>query len=87
VFDLSVNKYEALCEQKVTRKKKSVLTHISFNQYHPILIVGDDNGTVSSLKLSPNLRKALMDKNRTVETEIAKMDKLLALVREPKAES
>ncbi|XP_062511917.1 dynein intermediate chain 2, ciliary-like [Corticium candelabrum] len=86
VFDLSINKYEALCEQKVTRKKKSILTHISFNQRHPIIVVGDDSGTVSSLKLSPNIRKVLQDKNATVETEIAKMDKLLCLVREPKAE-
>ena len=42
VFDLSQNKYEAVCEQIVTRKKKTKLTHISFNSKHPILIVGDD---------------------------------------------
>ena len=42
VFDLSQNKYEALCEQIVTRKKKTKLTHISFNSKHPIIIVGDD---------------------------------------------
>jgi len=55
VFDLAQNKYEALCEQKVIRKAK--LTHISFNPVEPIILVGDDRGVVTSLKLSPNLRK------------------------------
>jgi len=55
VFDLQENKHEPLCEQKVVKRAK--LTHISFNQTDPILIVGDDRGGVNSLKLSPNLRK------------------------------
>ena len=42
VFDLNVNKYEAICEQLVTPKKKTKLTHIAFNPKYPILIVGDD---------------------------------------------
>ncbi|CAH1797516.1 unnamed protein product [Owenia fusiformis] len=88
VYDLSINKYEAICEQTVVQKKKTKLTHVSFNPIHPILIVGDDRGYVTSLKLSPNLRKMPKVKkgeappDRT-EQEIAKMDKLLALVREP----
>lgn len=55
VFDLAENKHEPLCEQKVVKRAK--LTHVSFNQRDPILIVGDDRGGVNSLKLSPNLRK------------------------------
>ncbi|KAJ3302341.1 cytoplasmic dynein with WD40 domain [Kappamyces sp. JEL0829] len=55
VYDLSVNKYAPMCEQQIVRKAK--LTHISFNPFSPILLVGDENGTVISLKLSPNLRK------------------------------
>jgi hypothetical protein len=55
VFDLAENKHEPLCEQKVVKRAK--LTHVSFNQSDPILIVGDDRGGVNSLKLSPNLRK------------------------------
>ncbi|KAI8622491.1 WD40-repeat-containing domain protein [Chytriomyces sp. MP71] len=55
VFDLNENKYEAICEQQVVRKAK--LTHCAFNPFEPILLVGDDKGTVISLKLSPNLRK------------------------------
>ena len=44
-----------MCEQKVVKRAK--LTHVSFNQRDPIIIVGDDRGGVNSLKLSPNLRK------------------------------
>ena len=57
VYDLNINKYEPICEQSVVAKKKTKLTHISFNPYHPMLVVGDDRGYVTSLKLSPNLRK------------------------------
>jgi dynein intermediate chain 1 len=42
IFDLNTNKYEAICEQLVTPKKKTKLTHVSFNVKHPIVIVGDD---------------------------------------------
>jgi dynein intermediate chain 1 len=55
VYDLSQNKYEPMCEQQVVRKAK--LTHISFNPFEPIILVGDDKGSLASLKLSPNLRK------------------------------
>lgn len=85
VYDLSVNKYEPLCEQSVVAKKKTKLTHLAFNPIHPILIVGDDRGYGTSLKLSPNLRKATNPKEKAKgpENEVAKMDKLLSLVREP----
>ncbi|KAJ3142339.1 cytoplasmic dynein with WD40 domain [Geranomyces variabilis] len=55
VFDLAENKYEPISEQQVVRKAK--LTHIAFNPFEPVLLVGDDKGQVISLKLSPNLRK------------------------------
>ncbi|NXJ08435.1 DNAI1 protein, partial [Odontophorus gujanensis] len=57
VFDLNVNKYEALCSQVVVDKKKNKITHIQFNPVHPVVIIGDERGQVTSLKLSPNLRK------------------------------
>lgn len=57
VFDLSINKYEAICKQVVVARKKTMLTHVQFNPVYPIIIVGDDQGAVTSLKLSPNLRK------------------------------
>ncbi|TPX72189.1 hypothetical protein SpCBS45565_g00420 [Spizellomyces sp. 'palustris'] len=59
VFDLNENKYEPICEQQVVKKAK--LTHIAFNPFEPVLLVGDDRGAVISLKLSPNLRKRSKD--------------------------
>ncbi|KAF3855999.1 hypothetical protein F7725_016722 [Dissostichus mawsoni] len=72
----------------VVAKKKTKLTHIEFNPIYPIIIVGDDRGYVSSLKLSPNLRKKPkvkkgQDQPKDSEMEEAKMEKLLSLLREP----
>eukprot|EP00658_Telonema_sp_P-2_P076548 TRINITY_DN6722_c0_g1_i2.p1 TRINITY_DN6722_c0_g1~~TRINITY_DN6722_c0_g1_i2.p1 ORF type:complete len:650 (-),score=214.82 TRINITY_DN6722_c0_g1_i2:158-2107(-) len=55
VFDLNENKHEPLCDQKAVKKSK--LTHVVFNPQEPIILVGDDKGWISCLKLSPNLRK------------------------------
>lgn len=65
VFDLNENKYQPICEQQVVRKAK--LTHVSFNPFEPILLVGDDKGSVVSLKLSPNLRKKAPGASETDE--------------------
>ena len=43
------------CDVQVVKKAK--LTKVMFNPKWPILLVGDDKGCVTSLKLSPNLRK------------------------------
>jgi len=61
VFDLSQNKQEPLCAQKVVKRAR--LTNASFNMKDYILIVGDDKGGVHSLKLSPNLRKLSENEN------------------------
>jgi dynein intermediate chain 1, axonemal len=73
VYDLSQNKYEPMCEQQVVRKTK--LTHISFNPFEPIILVGDDKGYLASLKLSPNLRKL-----SPPEDEAAKLDNVINAV-------
>jgi dynein intermediate chain 1, axonemal len=73
-----------LCEQKVVKRAK--LTHVSFNQRDPIVIVGDDRGGVNSLKLSPNLRKVHEPRGEDgeilphdpIQLQIDKMEKLLA---------
>mmetsp|Transcript_18229 Transcript_18229/g.17563 ORF Transcript_18229/g.17563 Transcript_18229/m.17563 type:complete len:673 (+) Transcript_18229:109-2127(+) len=83
VFDLSENKHEPLCEQKVVKRAK--LTHVCFNQSDPIIIAGDDHGQVHSLKLSPNLRKGheprgedgLIIPHDKVQLQVDKMEKLL----------
>jgi len=85
VFDLNINKYEPVCDQMVVHKGKTKLTHIAFNPVHPIAIIGDDRGYVTSVKLSPNLRKALQPKEiaKGPENEMQKFEKLINLVREP----
>ncbi|AWP03188.1 putative dynein intermediate chain 1 axonemal [Scophthalmus maximus] len=88
VFDLNINKYEAICQPAVMAKKKGKLTRVEFNPIHPIIIVGDDRGYVTSLKLSPNLRKKPKAKKGQElatgpEVEVAKMDKLLSLLQQP----
>ncbi|XP_057701447.1 dynein axonemal intermediate chain 1-like isoform X3 [Corythoichthys intestinalis] len=87
VFDLAINKYQAICQQPVVNKKKTKLTHIEFNPSNPVILVGDDRGSVISLKLSPNLRKKPKGKKgrdlvEGPEAEVAKMEKLLSLLRD-----
>jgi dynein intermediate chain 1 len=78
VYDLHENKHEPLCEQKVVKRAR--LTHVAFNQRDPVLLVGDDRGGVTSLKLSPNLRKLVepTEEKTKLMLEVDKMDKLLA---------
>ncbi|KAM8985382.1 dynein axonemal intermediate chain 1 [Ara ararauna] len=92
VFDLSINKYEALCTQVVVTKKKNKITHVQFNPVYPVIIVGDQRGHVICLKLSPNLRKMPKAKKgqeveKGPEVEMAKLEKLLNLVREPASQT
>lgn len=79
VFDLSVNKHEALGELRVHKKAK--LTHVCFNPREPIICVGDDRGVVNVLKLSQNLRRTTAPtlEELDVEEEIEKLDRLLII--------
>ncbi|CAL1602426.1 unnamed protein product [Knipowitschia caucasica] len=88
IFDLSLDKHHPLCQQQLTHRR---LTHVQFNPVHPVLIIGDDKGQVSSFKLSPNLRKQPKVKKhqeqpKGPEAEVAKMERLLSLLREPDPE-
>ncbi|XP_054001475.1 dynein intermediate chain 2, ciliary [Hylaeus anthracinus] len=88
VFDLNVNKYKPICSQPVVSRKKNKLTRLAFNNELPFIIVGDDKGTVNTLKLSPNLRIKVKPTKRQLhlthrELEIMKLEKLLSFVREP----
>lgn len=89
VFDLNVNKYDSLCQQTVVQKKKTKLTHCEFNPSYPVLMVGDERGYVTTLKLSPNLRKKQKRKKAEMHLppdpayEVSKLDKIVSLVRDP----
>ncbi|XP_026461255.1 dynein intermediate chain 2, ciliary [Ctenocephalides felis] len=88
IFDLNVNKYKPICVQPVVSRRRSKLTRMAFNPKLPFIICGDDKGNTSTLKLSPNLRKMCKapKKQQGLDQrtmQIAKLDKLLSLVREP----
>jgi len=86
VFDLAANKHEPLCVQKVVKRAK--LTHVAFNAHEPVLLIGDDRGEVTSLKLSPNLRNWHEPKDEagnvlphdTARLQYNNVEKLLAAV-------
>lgn len=90
IYDLSVNRNERICEQKVVKRAK--LTHVAFNSVEPIIIVGDDRGGVNTLKLSPNLRIGVLREEGDAvaagktdeELQIEKMEHLLEMVTETK---
>jgi len=92
-FDLHENKHEPLSEQKVMKRAR--LTHVEFNPTEPILIVGDDRGSVNSLKLSPNLRKihepldeeGNVKEHDPIQHQKEKMDKLLQAADQKPASS
>ena len=82
VFDLSLNKHEPICEQKILKRWK--LTKITFNPKNPIVLCGDERGSVIALKLSPNLRKNWKESGggitlsqSQVASEVARLDKVL----------
>lgn len=83
VFDLNENKLLPICSQKVVKKAK--LTKLVFNPKWPIVLVGDDKGCVTSLKLSPNLRKQVIpdkgQKETAEELECAKLERVLDVAR------
>eukprot|EP01002_Notosolenus_urceolatus_P013073 NODE_436_length_2087_cov_88.380765_g349_i0.p1 GENE.NODE_436_length_2087_cov_88.380765_g349_i0~~NODE_436_length_2087_cov_88.380765_g349_i0.p1 ORF type:complete len:654 (+),score=236.05 NODE_436_length_2087_cov_88.380765_g349_i0:123-1964(+) len=77
IYDLNDNKHEPMCDQMVVQKAK--LTRMAFNPKEPIILVGDDRGSVLSLKLSPNLRKKakIADGKTKEEVEIGRLDKII----------
>ncbi|KAL2726546.1 hypothetical protein V1478_006824 [Vespula squamosa] len=88
VFDLNVNKYRSICSQAIVSKKKNKLTRLAFNTKMPFIIVGDDKGTINTLKLSPNLRLKIKPTKKQLhltdtELECMKLEKLLSFIREP----
>ena len=69
IYDLNVSRHSPLCEQPITTKSKP--THLSFNPFDPILLVGDEKGGSTLFRLSPNLRRNTM----TAKDEDKKDDK------------
>ena len=82
MFDVSTNRHAAVCEQKVIGKGK--LTRIVFHPRQPLLLVGDSTGLITSLKLSPNLRKNVIDDledKENAQKERTRLDIVLSTAR------
>jgi dynein intermediate chain 1 len=75
MYDLNESKFEPICDQTISKKAK--MTHISFNRFVPVMLVGDDTGHILSMKLSPNLRK--LGKASSSESQGEKMERVLAI--------
>lgn len=92
VFDLSVAKHEPLVDYPIKLVQPRVkdpskklrgprVTHLCFNPREPVILVGDDNGTVYSFKLTGALRKMSATLLEDIEPaeEMARLDKLLIM--------
>lgn len=77
VWDIKINKLESLCSQKVA--KNTTLTHIRFSNENPMVVVGDDRGSIHTFKLSPNLRKGEDDKD-DLEGQKKQLDHILEVL-------
>jgi dynein intermediate chain 1, axonemal len=77
-FDLNLNRQEPIAVQKIVKKSK--LTKIVFSEVDPVILVGDERGSVNCLKLSPNLRIVT---GKTKEEELAKMKLVLEQIEKP----
>lgn len=65
IFDLYANRSKQVTLQRIV-SGKGKLTRVAFNKHEPVLLVGDDRGAVSCLKLSPNLRKTDTDPSNQI---------------------
>lgn len=87
-YDLSINRNETICAQKIPMAARAKLTHVAFNSVEPIIIAGDDRGGVSVVKMSPNMRVGVVrtettDPNKTDhDLQIEKMEHFLEMVTE-----
>jgi dynein intermediate chain 1 len=55
VYDLHVDKHGKRAEQKPTKQPK--LTNLAFNPYEPTILIGDDHGGSTLIKLNNTLYK------------------------------
>ena len=77
LFDLAVNKHDAVGELKVGKKAK--LTRVSFSQADDIVCVGDDRGVVSVVKLTAiGAQRRAGGKVDALE-EVRRLDRLLIM--------
>ena len=83
VYDLGIRLYKPLCSQRVVAQRRSKLSCMTFSVHHPVILIGDDRGHVSCLKLSPNLRKItpVPETARAIDIEVAKLERIVRLMK------
>ncbi|KAG7162950.1 Dynein intermediate chain 1- axonemal-like 1 [Homarus americanus] len=86
VYDLFTRKCRPLCVQSLVQRRRVAATCVSFNPFHPVIMVGGEKGNLVCLKLSPNLRKIHKDAKgaddmKLKEIELCKMERLIATNR------
>ncbi|XP_054720556.1 uncharacterized protein LOC129230178 [Uloborus diversus] len=75
IFDVQMNRQQPTSTYSIHRAKKNIiLTSVQFNPIKPVIIVGDDKGSVISFKLSPNLRSSLKGGSNIMEIIRTKTD-------------
>ncbi|XP_024085896.1 dynein intermediate chain 2, ciliary isoform X2 [Cimex lectularius] len=88
IYDLNINKHDAICVQTIFAFEQSIATRLRFNNKIPIILAGDSKGHVISVKVSPNCRLPTkapkkMGAIEPGQLEVMKLEKVLAFVREP----
>ncbi|KAF8786081.1 Dynein intermediate chain 1 like protein [Argiope bruennichi] len=87
IFDIMMNRQQPTSSYTVYNSKKNInLTSVQFNPVKPVIIIGDDKGSVISFKLSPNLRSSLkafqtLERSKFAAAEKDKMEKILKLAK------
>jgi len=82
VYDLIFDKLGNRAETKPTKQAK--LTNLVFSSKDPVILVGDDHGGVTVLKLSPNLTPHMV---KTGNTEVVPEGKTVQQYEEEKMEN
>lgn len=57
IYDIDLNRFEPICKTFISETNEGGLTSVTFHPKWPVVLVGDEKGRITSLKLSPNLRK------------------------------
>ncbi|KAK4021548.1 hypothetical protein OUZ56_003462 [Daphnia magna] len=83
IYDLNICLHKPLCSQRITPQRRAQPTILSFAPFHPVILVGDDKGHVTCLKLSPNLRKVsrVPESSRIIEVEMEKLERVITLMK------
>lgn len=79
IYNLAKDKHTYICDQKIYKKPK--LTHVSFNPFDPIILIGEDKCGCSVFRLSGGLipeKSFLEDPKAHAAKEKSAMDDFLA---------